>query len=93
MREEETKREEDEETMRKADEEIEAQRRPKTWPRSERDHPEQYPTDRESLFDMWESERNVDPLPMEDLRLEQREERKRDGSSKHRSSSEEKYEQ
>lgn len=55
------------------------------------DHPEQYPTDNESLFDKFESEQHVDPIPMEDVRLEQEEEKQRDGTSKHRSSSEDKY--
>lgn len=55
-----------------------------------RDHPEQYPTDRESLFDRFESEQNVDSLPVEDLTLEQQEERDKD-QTKHRSSSDAKY--
>jgi len=54
------------------------------------DHPEQYETNQESLFDQFESERTVDPIPMEDLKEEKQEEkRKRD--SKHTSSSEKKY--
>jgi hypothetical protein len=54
------------------------------------DHPEQYETTNESLFDKFESERTVDPIPMEDLNEEKQEEKhKRD--SKHTSSSEEKY--
>ncbi|MCF2944703.1 hypothetical protein L1N82_13890 [Paenibacillus tarimensis] len=55
-----------------------------------RDHPEQYPTDEESLFDQFDSERNVDPLPMEDIAMELREEKKRDGEEKSDSSSERK---
>ncbi|MFM9277184.1 hypothetical protein [Paenibacillus jiagnxiensis] len=55
-----------------------------------RDHPEQYPTDQPSLFDLFESEQNVDPIPMEDLTLEQQEEN-RHGETKHQSSSENKY--
>jgi hypothetical protein len=39
-----------------------------------RDHPEQYPTDKESIFDLFKSEQNVDPIPMEDLKIEQKEE-------------------
>ncbi|WP_123043860.1 hypothetical protein [Cohnella candidum] len=66
------------------------QKMPKVWPRGERDNPEQYPTENESLFDMWESERNVDPIPVEDVKMEQREERDKDGT-KNESSSEEKY--
>jgi hypothetical protein len=56
-----------------------------------RDHPEQYPTEEESLFDLFVSERTVDPIPVEDQKLEQREEQQRDGSSKSSSSSERKY--
>ncbi|MDO7905693.1 hypothetical protein Q5741_04610 [Paenibacillus sp. JX-17] len=55
-----------------------------------RDHPEQYPTDEESLFDRFESEQNVDAIPMEDLKMEQREE-KHGEETKHQSSSENKY--
>ncbi|ALC91212.1 hypothetical protein AM500_16460 [Bacillus sp. FJAT-18017] len=55
-----------------------------------RDNPEQYPTNKESLFDKFESEQNVDPLPMEDLAMEQREEKDGD-HTKDESSSENKY--
>jgi hypothetical protein len=55
-----------------------------------RDHPEQYPTDNESLFDRFESERTVDPIPVEDLNIEQEEEKQKE-STKHTSSSERKY--
>jgi hypothetical protein len=65
-------------------------RKPKVWPTGSRDNPEQYPTENESLFDRYESERNVDPIPMEDLKLEQKEERRKE-ETKHDSSSEEKY--
>ncbi|WP_090830676.1 MULTISPECIES: hypothetical protein [unclassified Bacillus (in: firmicutes)] len=55
-----------------------------------RDNPEQYPTENESLFDKFESEKNVDPIPMEDLKIEKREEK--DGHhTKNSSSSNEKY--
>ncbi|WP_309252358.1 hypothetical protein [Paenibacillus spongiae] len=37
-------------------------------PKNNRDHPEQYPTDEPSLFDVWESQKNVNPVPMEDLK-------------------------
>ncbi|GIO14523.1 hypothetical protein J19TS2_40780 [Cohnella xylanilytica] len=57
---------------------------------ADRDHPEQYPTDKKSLFDMWESERNVDPIPVEDLGIEQRDEKARE-KTKDASSSERKY--
>jgi hypothetical protein len=65
-------------------------RKPKVWPTGIRDNPEQYPTENESLFDMYESELNVDPIPVEDVKLEQQEERHKE-ESKHRSSSEEKF--
>ncbi|GIO84376.1 hypothetical protein J25TS5_13080 [Paenibacillus faecis] len=55
-----------------------------------RDHPEQYPTDRPSLFDLHDSEQNVDPIPVEDLNLEVREERDKE-ATKQASSSERKY--
>lgn len=55
-----------------------------------RDHPEQYPTDEPSLFDLHESEQNVDPIPVEDLTLEKQEEKDKEGT-KHRSSSDKKY--
>ncbi|PZE20405.1 hypothetical protein [Paenibacillus xerothermodurans] len=55
-----------------------------------RDHPEQYPTENESLFDMYESERNVDPIPVEDLNMEVREEKDKE-ATKTNSSSEKKY--
>lgn len=55
-----------------------------------RDHPEQYPTDKPSLFDLHESEQNVDPIPVEDLTLEKQEEKDKEGT-KHRSSSDKKY--
>ncbi|WP_422659540.1 hypothetical protein ACK8P5_03115 [Paenibacillus sp. EC2-1] len=55
------------------------------------DHPEQYPTEEESLFDRFESEKHVDPIPMEDLNLEKQEEKRRDGTSKNRSSTDSKY--
>ncbi|ETI69562.1 hypothetical protein [Neobacillus vireti] len=54
------------------------------------DNPEQYPTENESLFDKFKSEQTVDPIPVEDLKEEQLEEKaKRD--SKNTSSSEKKY--
>ncbi|MDC7285959.1 hypothetical protein NXH56_08360 [Bifidobacterium thermophilum] len=48
------------------------------------DHPEQYKTEKESLFDNFKEEKNVDPLPMEDLKQEKREERKRGEKGKER---------
>lgn len=60
---------------------------PRTGPR---DNPEQYPTENTSLFDMWESEKHVDPIPVEDLKLERKDE-KHKSRSKNESSSENKY--
>ncbi|WP_100407995.1 hypothetical protein [Bacillus solitudinis] len=54
------------------------------------DHPEQYPTEKESLFDQFESQQNVDPIPMEDLKIERREEKEKH-KTKNESSSENKY--
>ncbi|OES45174.1 hypothetical protein [Domibacillus iocasae] len=54
------------------------------------DNPEQIDTDKESLYDKFEEEQNVDAIPLEDLKLEQREEKDKHGT-KHSSSSEEKY--
>ncbi|AYV73564.1 hypothetical protein M1D49_03920 [Bacillus sp. PK3-056] len=54
------------------------------------DNPEQYPTENESLFDKFEIEQTVDPIPMEDLKEEQREEKAKH-ATKNTSSSEKKY--
>ncbi len=54
------------------------------------DNPEQYKTDQQSLFDKFESEQNVDSIPMEDLKQEKREEKDKK-ATKNSSSSEEKY--
>lgn len=50
-----------------------------------RDNAEQYPTENESLFDRFQSEQTVDSIPVEDLKLEQQEEK--DGEATKRSSS------
>jgi hypothetical protein len=55
-----------------------------------RDHPEQYPTDKKSIFDLFKSEQNVDPIPVEDLTMEQKEEQEK-GKTKNNSSSAKKY--
>ncbi|MCM3782815.1 hypothetical protein M3231_07500 [Neobacillus mesonae] len=57
---------------------------------SRMDHPEQYPTDQESLFDQFEEELHVDPIPMQDLNMEQKEEKDKE-ATKSNSSTEEKY--
>ncbi len=54
------------------------------------DNPEQYPTENESLFDKFKSEQTVDPIPVEDLKEEQLEEKEKH-HSKDTSSSEKKY--
>ncbi|KKK34420.1 hypothetical protein WQ57_22995 [Mesobacillus campisalis] len=58
--------------------------------RKSMDNPEQYPTDKESLHDMFESEQTVDALPVEDLKQEQAEE-KNGSIIKDNSSTQEKY--
>jgi len=55
-----------------------------------RDNPEQYPTENESLFDKFEIEQTVDPIPMEDLKEELQEEKAKH-DTKNTSSSEKKY--
>lgn len=54
------------------------------------DHPEQYPTEKESLFDRFESERNVDPIPVEELNEQVKDERDKE-HTKDTSSTEKKY--
>lgn len=58
--------------------------------KNNRDHPEQYPTDKKSLFDMYESEKTVDPIPMEDLNIEKKEEKQKK-KTKNSSSTPKKY--
>ncbi|MGF9695717.1 MULTISPECIES: hypothetical protein [Paenibacillus] len=55
-----------------------------------RDNPEQFPTEKESLLDQFEEEQTVDPIPLEDLNMEQQEEKNKD-QTKSNSSTEEKY--
>jgi hypothetical protein len=55
-----------------------------------RDHPEQYPTDKESIFDLFKSEQNVDAIPMEDLKIEKKDEKEK-AKTKNNSSSAQKY--
>lgn len=54
------------------------------------DNPENLPTDKESIYDMHEDMQNVDSIPLEDVRLEEHEE-KHHRATKSSSSSEEKY--
>lgn len=56
------------------------------------DNPEGVKTDKESLFDMHEDMQNVDPIPIEDVRMEWQEEQPGNRhKTKNQSSSEEKY--
>lgn len=54
------------------------------------DHAEQYESENPSLFDRFESEQHVDPIPMEDLNEEKKEEKNKE-ETKHTSSTEKKY--
>ncbi|MCP3762239.1 hypothetical protein NLX67_07535 [Domibacillus sp. A3M-37] len=54
------------------------------------DNPEQIDTDKESLYDKFEEEQNVDAIPLEDLKIEQRDEKDKH-KTKDSSSSEKKY--
>lgn len=54
------------------------------------DNPENLPTKKESIYDMHEDMQNVDPIPLEDVRLEEHEENHH-RDTKSSSSSEEKY--
>lgn len=54
------------------------------------DNPENLPTDKESIYDMHEDMQTVDAIPLEDVRMEEEEERHH-CETKHSSSSEEKY--
>lgn len=54
------------------------------------DNPENLPTDKVSIYDMHKDMQNVDAIPLEDIRLEEQEQ-KHQHDTKSRSSSEEKY--
>ncbi|ARF16929.1 hypothetical protein [Sporosarcina ureae] len=54
------------------------------------DNPENLKTDKESIYDMHEDMQTVDAIPLEDVRMEEEEERNH-RETKDRSSSEEKY--
>jgi len=56
----------------------------------DKDHPEQVKTDNKSMHDRFEEEQNVDAIPLEDLKIEQREEKDKH-KTKNNSGSEEKY--
>ncbi|WP_046176046.1 hypothetical protein [Domibacillus indicus] len=58
--------------------------------RGKMDNPENLNTDKESIYDKFEEEQNVDTVPLEDLKMEQREEKNKH-DTKNSSSSEEKY--
>ena len=55
-----------------------------------RNHPEQYPTEKESLYAKFENQQHVDPIPLEDLKIEQQDENEKH-KTKDDSSSERKY--
>lgn len=55
-----------------------------------RNHPEQYPTDKESLFDLHEDMQHVDPIPIEDQHIEKQDEKVKE-ETKNSSSSPKKY--
>ena len=55
-----------------------------------RDHAEQYPTEKKTLFDRFETQQNVDPIPIEDIKIEQQDERNKT-KTKNESSTENKY--
>ncbi|ARJ38482.1 hypothetical protein CSV71_10810 [Sporosarcina sp. P21c] len=54
------------------------------------DNPENLKTDKESIYDMHEDMQTVDAIPLEDVRMEEEEERNH-RETKNRSSSEEKF--
>jgi hypothetical protein len=56
--------------------------------RKETDHPEQYKTNKKTLFERFESQQTVDPIPMEDLKMELREEKQKHKTKDHSSSQE-----
>ncbi|MFK2826083.1 hypothetical protein QYG89_10450 [Bacillus sp. B190/17] len=58
--------------------------------RGKMDNPDQMKTDKESLYDQFQSEQTVDSIPLEDLKLEQKEEKNKH-ATKSSSSSEEKF--
>lgn len=55
--------------------------------KSDKDHPERYKTEKPSLFDLYESERNVDPIPVEELNEKVKDEKNKE-KTKNTSSSE-----
>ncbi|WP_100330307.1 hypothetical protein [Bacillus xiapuensis] len=54
------------------------------------DNPEQNKSEKESLYDKFQSEQTVDSIPLEDLKMEEKEEEDKHGT-KDSSSSEEKF--
>lgn len=55
-----------------------------------RDHAEQYPTEEKTLFDRFETQQTVDPIPTEDIKIEKQDERNKT-KTKNESSTENKY--
>ncbi|MBM7704283.1 hypothetical protein [Metabacillus iocasae] len=58
--------------------------------RTSMDHPEQYNTKKTTLFEQHETEQHVDPIPVEDLNQEVKDEKNKKRTKKD-SSSEDKY--
>ncbi|WP_159884567.1 hypothetical protein [Paenibacillus puerhi] len=55
-----------------------------------KENPEQIPSDKPSLFDLYESERTVDPIPLEDKQIELQDEKHKE-RTKDSSGSEKKF--
>ena len=55
-----------------------------------RDHAEQYPTENKTLFDRFKIEQTVDPIPIEEIKIEKKDERNKK-KTKNESSTENKY--
>ena len=55
-----------------------------------RDNPEGSPTEKESLLDLYESEQTVDPVPIEELKIQHEDEKNKE-KTKNTSTSERRY--
>ncbi|MEK4031161.1 hypothetical protein MKZ02_21885 [Pseudobacillus sp. FSL P4-0506] len=67
-----------------------AEENKKEFSKSKMDNPDQMKTDKESIYDKFKNEQTVDSIPLEDLRMEQEEEKNKH-DTKDNSSSEEKF--
>ncbi|MBD2844993.1 hypothetical protein IDH44_07310 [Paenibacillus sp. IB182496] len=54
--------------------------------RETRNHPERYPTDEETLHDRYVTQRTVDPIPVEEQKLNAEDERKKEQTKQSSSS-------